>query len=100
MLEGEEFQGVRVLKFHSPNRYTHKILGQVTDGEPSPDVTLTGNRIGASPSVQTTSRREFKEFCRLMEGRWGGDVIWVANWPGFGKRGDKVTAYAENLPCG
>ena len=25
-----------------------------------------------------------------------GDVTWVADWPGLGKKGEKVTAYSEN----
>ncbi|MBI4625731.1 MAG: hypothetical protein HY736_21235 [Verrucomicrobia bacterium] len=45
---------------------------------------------------QQSTREDFKEFCQAMAGRWLGDVTWIMDWPGFGKRGDKVTAYAEN----
>ena len=38
-----------------------------------------------------STRADFKEFCKAMEGRWIGEVVWVADWPGFGKKGDKVT---------
>ena len=31
----------------------------------------------------------------MHEGRWVGDVVWVADWPGFGKKGDKVKCYVE-----
>ena len=50
----------------------------------------------AMPALaQEATRKEFKEYCQLNEGRWIGDVTWVADWPGFGKKGDKVTAYFE-----
>lgn len=45
---------------------------------------------------QESSREDFKEYCKLMQGRWVGDVTWVADWEGFGKRGEKVTAYSEH----
>ena len=45
MLEGERFTGCRILKFHSPNRYTHTMTGTISEGEPQPDVTLTAERI-------------------------------------------------------
>ena len=44
---------------------------------------------------QETTREDFEKRCSLMEGRWIGDVTWVTDWPEFGKRGDKVTAYFE-----
>jgi hypothetical protein len=51
----------------------------------------------ASPAFpQESSREDFKEYCKLMQGRWVGDVTWVADWEGFGKRGEKVTAYSES----
>ena len=30
-----------------------------------------------------------------MERRWIGEVVWVADWPGFGKKGDKFTGYSN-----
>ena len=50
----------------------------------------------ARPVVgQETTREDFKKWCSQIEGRWIGDVTWVTDWPGFGKKGDKVTAYEE-----
>jgi hypothetical protein len=45
--------------------------------------------------AQETTRAEFQEYCDLQVGRWIGDVTWVTDWPGFGKKGDKVTCYFE-----
>lgn len=45
--------------------------------------------------AQQASREDFKKYCQMWEGRWVGDVTWVTDWPGFGKKGDKVTAYFE-----
>ena len=53
-------------------------------------VLLAGPAIG-----QETTREDFKKRCSLMEGRWIGDVTWNIDWPEFGKKGDKVTAYFE-----
>ena len=44
---------------------------------------------------QQSTREDFKEYCQAMVGRWVGDVTWVADWPGVGKRGDKVTGYSD-----
>ncbi len=30
-----------------------------------------------------------------MQGRWVGDVVWVTDWPGLGKKGDRVKCYLE-----
>ena len=50
----------------------------------------------ASPAYsQESSREDFRDFCKAFEGRWVGDVTWVADWAAYGKRGDKVTAYFE-----
>ena len=52
--------------------------------------------ISVSPAfAQTSTPADFEDFCQLIVGRWVGDVTWIADWPGFGKRGDKVTAYWE-----
>ena len=48
----------------------------------------------ARPVVgQETTREDFKNWCSQLEGRWIGDVTFVTDWPGSGKKGDKVTAY-------
>ena len=44
---------------------------------------------------KTTTREDFKQWCDAWKGRWIGEVTWVADWPGLGKKGDKVTAYLE-----
>ena len=45
--------------------------------------------------AQKSTRQDFRDFCHAWEGRWVGSVTWVADIPGFGKRGEKVTAYAD-----
>lgn len=45
--------------------------------------------------AQESSRADFDDFCKAMEGRWVGDVVWIADWPGLGKKGDRVTCYCE-----
>ena len=42
-----------------------------------------------------STQADFKEYCQMMQGRWIGEVIWITDWPGFGKKGDKVTGYEE-----
>ena len=42
-----------------------------------------------------STQADFKEYCDAMQGRWLGEVVWVTDWPGFGKKGDKVTAYSD-----
>jgi hypothetical protein len=54
--------------------------------------TLTANAV-----AQESTPEDFKAYCKAMEGRWVGEVTWVADWPGLGKRGDTVTAYSENV---
>ena len=49
----------------------------------------------ADAKLPESTRSDFDEYCRLWEGRWIGEVTWVADWPGLGKRGEKVTAYYE-----
>ena len=45
---------------------------------------------------QKSTRADFNEFAKTMQGRWVGDVTWITDWPGWGKKGDKITCYAEN----
>lgn len=44
-LEGKQFRGVRILKFHSRDQYTHTIRGTVEEGELQPEVVITANRL-------------------------------------------------------
>ena len=50
---------------------------------------------GASTGKMQTTRADFQKYCKAMEGRWIGEVVWVADWPGFGKKGEKVTGYSD-----
>ena len=50
--------------------------------------------ISVSPAFsQTSTPADFEDFCQVVVGRWIGDQTWIADLPGFGNRGDKVTAY-------
>ena len=62
-------------------------------------VTSTGIQATAAVAddnqkMQST-QADFKEYYDAMQGRWIGNVVWVTDWPGFGKKGDKVTAYSD-----
>ena len=46
-------------------------------------------------SGMQSSPEEFKEFSEAMQGRWMSEIIWITDWPGFGRKGDTVTGYAE-----
>ncbi|MGI6418828.1 MAG: hypothetical protein ACOX1P_24535 [Thermoguttaceae bacterium] len=51
--------------------------------------------LAAPVSAQESNREDFNEFCKAIGGRWVGEVTWIVDWPGIGKKGDKVTCYAE-----
>ncbi|MCS7466154.1 hypothetical protein NZK35_05630 [Stieleria sp. ICT_E10.1] len=44
---------------------------------------------------QSTSQKDFNEFRDMFTGRWIGEVKWVADWPGLGKKGDTATCYLD-----
>ena len=46
--------------------------------------------------AQQSSFSDFEAYVAAMEGRWIGEITWIADWPGLGDRGDKVTSYSEN----
>ena len=46
----------------------------------------------------TSSYADFEAFSQAMQGRWLAKIIWINDWPGFGKKGDEVTGYAEYQP--
>ena len=53
--------------------------------------------LSALPAMaQQATRADFNEFAKVMAGRWVGQVTFIADWPGQGKKGEKVTAYCEN----
>ena len=47
---------------------------------------------------QETNRQDFERWCSVLQGRWIGDVTYITDWPGFGKKGEKVTAYFQARP--
>ena len=53
---------------------------------------------GASSYGQSTSQEDFDEFRELFTGRWIGEVKWVTDWPGLGKKGDTATCYIDVDP--
>ncbi|MCP4192696.1 MAG: hypothetical protein P8N76_17735 [Pirellulaceae bacterium] len=55
---------------------------------------LTVHAADHDGEMQST-RGDFQEYCKTMKGRWIGEVVWVTDWPGFGKKGDKVTGYSD-----
>jgi hypothetical protein len=46
--------------------------------------------------AQQSTRKDFDEYCQVVEGRWVGEVTLVADWPGIGEKGEVLTAYSEN----
>ncbi len=46
----------------------------------------------------TATKKEFQEWIEIMTGRFIGDVPLVNDWPGIGKKGEKITAYVEIKP--
>ena len=63
----------------------------------NPHRSKSGNRpaTGLSVDKMQSTRADFRKLCKAMEGRWIGEVVWVADWPGFGKKGDKFTGYSD-----
>jgi hypothetical protein len=49
----------------------------------------------ASAAAQGVSQKEFDEFRKSVAGRWIGQVKWVTDWPGIGKKGDVATCYLD-----
>ena len=58
----------------------------------SPPAASVAQAAASTVKMQTT-RADFQKYCKAMEGRWIGEVVWVADWPGFGKKGEKVTGF-------
>ena len=67
-----------------------RVSDRVKGDEERPDYQVTYRRID-----RTSTREEFEEFCKLFEGRWIGEVKWVADWPDLGKKGDVATCYLD-----
>ena len=49
----------------------------------------------AQAETMQSSLDEFYEFGEVIQGRWVSEIIWINDWPGYGKRGDTDTGYAE-----
>jgi hypothetical protein len=58
-------------------------------------IALLVANLSAPVFAQESTREDFQDFCRAWEGRWVGNVTWVADLPGFGKKAEQVTAYAD-----
>jgi hypothetical protein len=57
---------------------------------------VSGSADVASPALaQESNRDDFREFCQAWQGRWVGNVTWITDQPGAGKKGEKVTAYSD-----
>ena len=57
---------------------------------------LTLAVLTALPSLaQHATREDFKEFCQVVSGRWVSDHVLGTDWPGIGKRGDRVACYVD-----
>jgi hypothetical protein len=44
---------------------------------------------------QETTRKDFDDFAIAQKGRWQALITFITDWPGGGKRGDKVTGYRD-----
>ena len=54
---------------------------------------VAGMMLVGQAEVNATTPKDFQEYGELMAGRWIGDVTLVADWPGFGKKGEKIVAH-------
>ena len=45
--------------------------------------------------AQKSTKEDFEAYAETQTGNWVGEVTWITDWPGLGKKGDKVTAYYE-----
>ena len=48
------------------------------------------------PAVITSTLKEFRELCGLLEGRWNSDILWINEWPGANAvRGETVRGHSK-----
>lgn len=52
----------------------------------------------SSATAQDITKSDFDEFRAMLTGRWIGEVKWVTDWPGIGKKGDTATCYLDITP--
>ena len=58
-------------------------------------VTLVFALLGTTSHGQTVSEKDYEEFRKMLTGRWVGEVKWVADWPGLGKKGETAICYLD-----
>ncbi len=51
--------------------------------------------LATSANAQNITRTDFEAFRAMFMGRWIGEIRWVADWPGIGKKGDTATCYLD-----
>jgi hypothetical protein len=73
---------------HLDRRAFHKVAGGALLG-----AVALSNTAFAKAAVGTSKRADFRTLCGLMRGRWVGELICMADWPGVGKKGDKLFAH-------
>lgn len=52
----------------------------------------------SSGNAQQSTLSDFEAYRDALVGRWIGEVTWIADWPGVGKKGEKATGHVENWP--
>jgi hypothetical protein len=77
------------IKIQGSDQIAFSWTQSTTDGEKQPDESVVYNR------VKPTTRKDFKEFCRLNEGAWVGKVPLRQDVPGLGKKGEIATAHYD-----
>jgi hypothetical protein len=82
------------VKIVSRDKYEFFAVNRKSNEEKLTDFIIHSTR--RQPVAMGSTREDFQAYCKAMEGRWVGEVTWVADWEGFGKKGDTVTAYGEN----
>ena len=66
---------------------------QARGGERLPDTPEVEFKPILSATEKGDTNDTFKEFGELLVGRWIGDVTLITDWPGIGKKGEKVVSH-------
>ena len=45
--------------------------------------------------AQQSTFADFEAYSDALVGRWVGEVTWITDWPGLGKKGDKAVGHTE-----
>ncbi len=51
---------------------------------------------GSGGVAQQSTFADFEAYRDAMVGRWVGEVTWITDWPGQGKKGEKTIGHVEN----